>query len=463
MGQGDDLDLQTLTPLPRRLAIGGGSALFIDGSGGADLRLSGRLELGVGGRFEPLLGAGLPLPGVRHGASYWWTIASFERDLAPGQVELAIRERRSGRTVRLGEIELVVDAEPPDPVAPVPEPGAGAAAPVAICMACFEPDPELFGIQIESIRAQTHRNWVCLISDDGSSPEGRAAIAAALGDDRRFALSVGSENLGFYANFERALQLGRASGARYLALADQDDRWEPHKLEALLGGLAPGSRLVYSDMRLVSRGGVEIAPTYWTMRRNNYTDFGSLILANTVTGAASLFEASLLDDALPFPPRHGALFHDHWIASVALALGPISYVDEPLSDYVQHDEAALGHLRANAFGRYSGSPRQRLVAGWGRLRGRRFRLGWRSPYFNVFIRIMLTRRILLNRLGDRLTSERRQVLESIGDNRTGIVWLARRSGRDLRGANETLGRERAILAGLAWRRGALLRARLRRR
>ena len=37
-----------------------------------------------------------------------------------------------------------------------------------------------------------------------------------------------------------------------MALADQDDRWYPEKLEALIGGL--GDRdLVYGDMRVVER------------------------------------------------------------------------------------------------------------------------------------------------------------------------------------------------------------------
>ena len=49
----------------------------------------------------------------------------------------------------------------------------------------------------------------------------------------------------------------------------------------------------------IDRDGGLIADTYWTYRRNNHTDFGSLLVANTVTGAASLFERSLLADVLP--------------------------------------------------------------------------------------------------------------------------------------------------------------------
>ena len=39
---------------------------------------------------------------------------------------------------------------------------------IAICMATFEPDMELFRAQIDSLRAQTDERWICVISDDCS-------------------------------------------------------------------------------------------------------------------------------------------------------------------------------------------------------------------------------------------------------------------------------------------------------
>ena len=71
-------------------------------------------------------------------------------------------------------------------------------------------------------------------------------------------------------------------------------------------------------------------------------------LANTVTGAASMFRRDLLDDALPLPSAPGPVYHDHWLALVALARGEIRYIDAPLYDYVQHERAFLGHSAANA-------------------------------------------------------------------------------------------------------------------
>ena len=38
-------------------------------------------------------------------------------------------------------------------------------------MATFEPEQELFERQVASLREQTHRNWLCVLSDDASRPE----------------------------------------------------------------------------------------------------------------------------------------------------------------------------------------------------------------------------------------------------------------------------------------------------
>ena len=59
--------------------------------------------------------------------------------------------------------------------------------------------------------------------------------------------------MGFYRNFERALGMVPAE-AELIALSDQDDRWYPDKLSSLRAALG-GSRLAYSDARLVDREG----------------------------------------------------------------------------------------------------------------------------------------------------------------------------------------------------------------
>ena len=214
---------------------------------------------------------------------------------------------------------------------------------VAICMATHNPPLGLFAAQVESIKAQTHRNWICIVSDD-ASPEFALERMAPLLDDPRFVFLPHRDRLDFYGNFERALRAVPAD-ADFVALSDQDDRWHPDKIATLLDALDDDAQLAYADARIVDGEGRSRSDTFWVTRRNNYTSLASLIAANTVMGAASLFRASLLAKVLPFPERLGAAYHDHWIGLNALVAGAIRYVDRPLHDYVQHGDNVIGHKR----------------------------------------------------------------------------------------------------------------------
>ena len=213
---------------------------------------------------------------------------------------------------------------------------------VVICMAIFHPPLELFLRQIASIKSQTHANWICIVSDDNTDNEYFDRIRFHVRTDGRFVFFHNPSRRSFYDNFQHVL--GRVPlDADFVALSDQDDVWRPDKLETLIAAFRPETQLAYSDARIVDASGSVRSPTFWTTRRNNYTDLASLLVANTITGAASMIRASLLDDVLPFPRPVGPAFHDHWMGLVARLRGGIAYVDRPLYDYVQHGEGVIGH------------------------------------------------------------------------------------------------------------------------
>jgi hypothetical protein len=448
--------------------VGAGTALFVDGlcqhdrSGLRDIRAF------VGEHETPVLGFGMPSPfdASRPRGDYWWAIVPVEAVQRESAEPVGLRATVGGAAISgiLGRIRLLPELPAPSPY-PSPDPAqvagsvlASSGRPlVAVAMATHNPPMELFRRQIESIREQTHRSWVCVISDDASSPASLAGIVEVIGDDPRFIVSPSASRLGFYGNFERALSMVPPD-ADHVALCDQDDRWFPNKLETLIGELGSGALLAYSDMRIVDERGEVQADTYWTYRRNNHSNYASLILANTVTGAAALFDRALLDHVLPFPPAHAKPFHDHWIAQVAMTMGELRYVDRPLYDYVQHEGAALGHHSANASGRLGSPRRARLGPSTSALvRGRA--LGWRRFYFEHYCRLALAAKVLQLRCGTQAGRSRLRVLRRIDRGPTAMAWLAARSLRSVSGATETLGREQAILAGMAWRRGATLRSR----
>lgn len=377
-------------------------------------------------------------------AGFWGTVEVRPRPRGPFELLLrAELEDGSVATASLGTITATEDLP-----APLPDPAPAGSGPlVAICMASYNPPIDLFRRQIDSIRAQTHSNWICIVSDDGSSPRRFQAIERELSGDPRFVVSRSPRRLGFYRNFERALALV-PRGAEFVALCDQDDRWYAEKLAVLLTAVG-GAQLAYSDVRVIDEDGGLISNTYWSKRRNNYSDLLSLLVANCVTGAASLFRRQLLERALPFPPAQFGQFHDHWLALVALSLGEIAFVDRPLYDYVQHRDAVLGHDAANkmiAFGERLGhlrkDPRERV------------RL-WRFHYFVDVSRLTQLATILQMRCGERMAGAKRRSLRRFlraGRSPIALLNLWRRGLRELLGTPETLGGEWMLAYAFTWRR-----------
>jgi len=469
------LDVRIDTRLPKSLPPGCRTTIFILGSCfHRDLRIR-RLEILVDGAAVDVTAHGMPRvdlyralhpstapgaagalerdgespedPNVRsYRSGFWATVPVRAPD--DRKAELAVRAMLSDGAVveaPLGAIEIEGERGAAD--GSLQDVGG---ARVAIAMATFDPDVELFRRQVDSIRAQTMEDWICVVSDDCTPPRAFEEMRSVWEGDDRFVVSRSETRLGFYRNFERALGLVPGSPP-FVALADQDDRWYPDKLETLLAGLGD-AQLVYSDQRVIDTGGRVIADTYWVERRNNFTDLASLLIANTITGAASLFRRDLLDLALPFPDPPGTQYHDHWLGLVALSTGTIAYVDRPLYDYVQHRGATLGHLAANVGG-FSWDPRI-LMARLRRGEWMQVVSGWRAAYFFGYLRLRLLAEVLLLRSADRMSRRSRRILRRfIRSERSplGLLWLLARGARRWFGRNETLGLESLVARGIVWR------------
>jgi glycosyltransferase involved in cell wall biosynthesis len=449
--EASELIVRADMPLPPSVPAGRGSAVLCIGACFHPREPIQELELLVDGRpHRPAawrmprldLVRALPPDAGNPYRSGFWAVLPLEPRARPGTVRVDLAARlESGPTqvAPFGEIEVV--AAPP----PAPERRA-ATGRIAVCMATFEPDMELFTAQLESLRGQTDERWACVISDDCSSEASFDAIRAAVESDERFELSRSTERLGPYRNFERALGLAPAD-AELVALCDQDDRWHPEKLATLRAALGP-AQLVYSDQRVLARDGRVVRESLWTGRRNEHSNIASLLVANAIAGAATMFRREVAELALPFPEAPGWQFHDHWIALVALASGDVEYVDRPLYDYVQHEGAVVGQAagttRANA-----GAPGSR---------------GWRAAYFYGYLPRLVQAETLLARCSERLSARKRRALRRFAAadrGRLALAWLAARPLRRLAGRGETLGTEAELAKGIFWRH--LVRARAGRR
>ena len=202
--------------------------------------------------------------------------------------------------------------------------------------------------QLASIHAQTLRPERVLLRDDGSS-DGTQALIHQL--QQRYGAWIevlpADGNLGCTANVNRLLE---ATTAPYVALADQDDLWLPHKLQQTLalmqqleernGRLMP--LLIHSDLQLADADGRPRSQTYWQRQRLDPARTGlvDLLATNVVTGCTVLLNRPLLARALPIPAQ--ALMHDWWLALVASALGCIDALPQPTVLYRQHSSNVRG-------------------------------------------------------------------------------------------------------------------------
>lgn len=446
--------------LSQPLVVGAGNVAFVEGWCFHRYRGIRRLSMVVDGVVVPIVHYGLARPDVfqvqvqagdsaaRSLMSGFWVALPFTAIDGPRCVRVQLRavlDSWQRCEVDVGELMLLPYQRAPMVVA---RPSVVGEAFVVICMTTYNSVPALFEVQVDSIIQQTHQNWVCIVSDDCSDEGAFAEICRIAGRDPRFYVCRNGERLGFYRNFEHCLSLV-PDGADFVAFADHDDCWYADKLAVCLAAFESDVMLVYSDMDIVDRAGRVLSRTYWTTRRNNYTDLAVLLFANTVTGAASVFRAGLLPLLLPFPNRVGDSFHDHWVACVALVRGRIAYVDRALYAYRQHGDNIIGHYVVPDY-RLFASPGEG-VRWFGRLVLRRTTvLEWltrlRSIYFRFLLNIILLARILLLRIPD-MSRERRVVLAEFARFDVSFLALVRQAIRYKRERRPTLGHELYCLRG----------------
>lgn len=190
--------------------------------------------------------------------------------------------------------------------------------------------------QLDSIAAQTLQPTQIIIQDD-SSDDQTVAIVQEYASYLPIQLETNSHNIGYVRNFE--LALSKAEG-KYIAICDQDDIWEPNKLELLLKTIGTKT-LIYSDSLLIDADGNSLNQTLSDKLKNNFISTDSplsFIYDNCISAHALLFHRSLLPQLFPFP-KH--LYFDAWIAANATSINGISYLNQRLVRYRQHASNTL--------------------------------------------------------------------------------------------------------------------------
>ncbi len=202
--------------------------------------------------------------------------------------------------------------------------------------------------QIDSLFAQSYRNWRLIVRDDNSS-DGSAAILAGYKDKYPEKIQIVTDadgQLGACQGFGRVLQ---AAEAEYMMFCDQDDVWMPGKIEASLNELKrletrhpETPTLVYTDLAVVDENLTLISDSFWHYQRIKPGDnsLPLLILDNVATGCTMIFNRHLKNCAIPLPRE--AVMHDWWLALVCSLYGKMGFVNDKTALYRQHGRNDTG-------------------------------------------------------------------------------------------------------------------------
>ena len=203
--------------------------------------------------------------------------------------------------------------------------------------------------QVQSLLEQSYPNILITILDDCSTDHsGEICAQFASQNPKNIQLLPPNEiNLGVVRTFSQLLE---ASECSYVLLADQDDIWEPDKIEKQMTAfLALESSygketplLIHSDLSVVDQEKMEIHPSFvdyigcnlWNQKLNGF------LIQNCATGCTMLFNRSLIRKAAPIPEQ--AFMHDWWLALVAVAAGRIVYMPEALVRHRVHADNVIG-------------------------------------------------------------------------------------------------------------------------
>ena len=185
-----------------------------------------------------------------------------------------------------------------------------------------------------------------MVCDDGST-DGTAGILEEYARTQGLHYQVNPRNLGYIKNFEKTISL--CSGD-YIALCDQDDRWQPGKLQLLADGIGSHS-LICSDAALIDGSGNKIAGSFRKYSRIHVPCRGrqtrSLTFNNYVMGCTSLFHRS--DFISPLHPFPDNIPHDWWIAIITSMRNGIKYINKPLIEHRLHGNNTTSIVRKRLF------------------------------------------------------------------------------------------------------------------
>jgi glycosyltransferase involved in cell wall biosynthesis len=190
--------------------------------------------------------------------------------------------------------------------------------------------------QLKSIVDQTYPNLEIIITDDASSDGTLAILQDFKNRYNNIKVLINPVNLGITSTFERSIK--NCSGD-YIAISDQDDIWDPNKVEILMKCLE-NEDAIYSDSELVDKNGQSLHKLISSLVNLKSFHTGTAYLVGVCPpGHTMLIQGDFAKYILPIPK---SILYDRWISFCAAANNGIKFLDMPLVKYRQHETNSFG-------------------------------------------------------------------------------------------------------------------------
>jgi glycosyltransferase involved in cell wall biosynthesis len=200
--------------------------------------------------------------------------------------------------------------------------------------------------QLQSLADQTLRPSELVVTDDGSR-DGSLAVLHDFADCAPFPVRVvrNEEKLGYRENFMKAAGLTQGD---LVFFCDQDDVWEPSKVERMAENLGQeGTLLVYHNARLVGPDERPLSALYHGSQQSEILAEQPIPPWHFSLGFTQAFRRELLEfqDLWPSSRDHMTgepMAHDQWFFMLAAFFGGLEFLDEELVLHRQHSNNLYG-------------------------------------------------------------------------------------------------------------------------
>lgn len=192
-------------------------------------------------------------------------------------------------------------------------------------------------LAVESLRAQTFKDFEILALDDGSTDGSREWIA----DQSDLIPHFHPKNLGTYGNLNFGIE---HSTGEYIAVFNDDDLWGPEKIAQQVQALDsnPKAGLVHTAGWFIDDQGNEIpgAPLGFPWPKTESGEvFPELIERNKIIASSVMFRRSIIKQVGLFEPGFwGCGDWDMWLRIAQVS--EVVHIDQPLTFYRVHPNQA---------------------------------------------------------------------------------------------------------------------------